>query len=59
MKVNKITSKKQRMISVYIGEDIYQALRRYAFEKDTKYATLIRELLQKELKKKGYLSLGK
>ena len=55
MAEKKNLKEKQQMLSLYLSNDIFQALRKFAFDKNKKYATYIRELLEKELKKAGYL----
>jgi predicted DNA-binding protein len=46
-----------KAVSILLPEEVYRALRRYCYEKDTKQAAVIRELLEKLLESKGLLKI--
>ena len=48
-------SRDVRQVACYMSEELYQGLRKLAFDSESKQAVILRNLLEAELKKKGYL----
>lgn len=44
-----------KAISLYLTPEEYQALRKICFDREITHSGFLRELLNKELKKEGYL----
>lgn len=55
VKKSKKESDNRKSISVYVSQDIYQALRKYCFDKEIAHTEFFRQLLVEKLKKEKYL----